>query len=101
MDRRIGVLAGAPVVERDPVEQVVVRLGNRRRARLDLGGRRQVALRGQHDLAEPVEVEVLGDDQVLLEDDRHPLDGLEVVDGRHGQRRRGRCGQRVAAAEDA
>jgi hypothetical protein len=100
VDRRIRVLGVAPVVERDPAEQVVLR--QRRR----LGGaglvhrrRSELAAVGQHELVEAVEVEVLADRQRLVERDQHPLVWLPVAEGGDGKRHLGRGHGPVAGAD--
>ncbi|MPZ52716.1 MAG: hypothetical protein GEU79_08275 [Acidimicrobiia bacterium] len=79
MDCRVGILAGAPVVEGDPRQLVggsdivggVTRQGDMGALILTLGG--------NHDLTKPVVVEELGNDQVLFEGDLHPLQPLEIA----------------------
>ena len=72
-------------------------------ARLELGGGCEAARGGEHDLAEAVEVEVLGDHEVLRERHRHALRRLEAVarGDRKGQRRRCRRSVRGVADEHA
>ncbi len=101
MDRRVRVLAGATVVQGDPPQGVVDRLLDRLgRPGLEESRRLELTLRGEHDLAETVEVEELRYVEGLRDVDRHPLEGLVVVHGRHREGENGRC-HRVPAGEDA
>ena len=97
------VLGAEPVVERDPAQAVRERAGVRRRARLVDRGRRErprlaVERQREHDLAEAVVVEVLGDDERLREAHEHALVALGNVGGRERHRHVGRRDAAGAAA---